>query len=76
MPGLGNLIDDVFRGRFMNSAKCVSDVGRKHFSQAVGLIALCREIDLAKLDAEKREILAKSVVYRRLVLLYKLFNMF
>lgn len=59
--GMGTLIDQALKLKFKNSAKGVADVGRKHFSQAVQMIAICRAVDLSKLDTlEKRKALERS----------------
>lgn len=60
---MNKAICETFQGNLKNSAKGVADVGRKHFSQAVHMIAVCRAIDLSKLDSpEKRKALERSAL--------------
>ncbi|KZP22252.1 hypothetical protein FIBSPDRAFT_489343 [Athelia psychrophila] len=60
MPELRNLIGEALDFNFKDSAKGVADVGRKYLSQAVQIIAICRAIDLSKLDTrEKRKTLER-----------------
>lgn len=54
--GLGNLIDQAFKLKFKNSAKGVADVGRKHFSQAVQILAICRAVDLSWEAEDSRKV--------------------